>query len=269
MVFNYRDRGTNRRDHTENSGLVPPRLLAEGEPQNVRPNHADAAELTDEGTTPITHTAVAMGRWQHKEPPPCQAHRTERATRSVPPSSRCHSRCWPAHSRSSGVRRPTTPGSCSGSPSDRRTRHPLDGWRSDHGEPYDSRRAYGWVRDNDRQRAGLDDRARHVAVAFAGRAHRHLHHDAAPEAEVGPLGAWTSRHGTYRVTVTVGDPAARGRHADPRRRGRAGRRALQVRPRDEPTTHRDGRRARSPTVASRSTRCTRTAAPRRSSSRSW
>ena len=65
---------------------------------------------------------------------------------------------------------------------------PVDGWRSDHGEPYDARRAYGWVRDNDSgdpvsmtehatARSYARDRAPDTFITMQP-----------PLAEVGPLG---------------------------------------------------------------------------------
>ncbi|MBV9920499.1 MAG: cellulase family glycosylhydrolase, partial [Pseudonocardia sp.] len=85
---------------------------------------------------------------------------------------------------------------------------PADGWRSDHGEAYDARRAYGWVRDNSsgaplsmasyatsRSRAASPDRG--DTFILMQPPHRNW-------------GRWVMDvpNGTYRVTATVGDASA-------------------------------------------------------------
>ena len=83
---------------------------------------------------------------------------------------------------------------------------PLDGWRSDHGEPYDSRRAYGWVRDN------ASGEPVSMTASATARSYAATRTDTfitmQPPSQ--KWGRWVMDvpNGTYRVTVTVGDRAA-------------------------------------------------------------
>ena len=64
---------------------------------------------------------------------------------------------------------------------------PLGGWRSDHGEPYDSRRAYGWVRDNSSGEP-VSMTACGDGEVLRGDADGHVHHDAAARGRSGDAG---------------------------------------------------------------------------------
>jgi hypothetical protein len=82
----------------------------------------------------------------------------------------------------------------------------LLGWRIDHGEGFDARRAFGWVRDN---RSGDPVSMTDQAVARNRRANR-TDTFIAMQPRRAPWGRWllSVEPGTYRVTVTAGDPAA-------------------------------------------------------------
>ena len=75
-----------------------------------------------------------------------------------------------------GVRRPTTPGAPPGLVPARERRPSRVA--PDHGEPYDARRAYGWVRDN-QSGDPVSMTERRDGTVLPRTAHRHVHHHAA------------------------------------------------------------------------------------------
>jgi hypothetical protein len=83
----------------------------------------------------------------------------------------------------------------------------LNAWVSDHGDPYDSRRAFGWVRDDDSFRP-VSMRAHATSRTYRARLSDTF-------VSMQPRGARWGRWvmsvapGTYRVSATVGDVAAR------------------------------------------------------------
>src|SRR3954467_13658919 len=87
----------------------------------------------------------------------------------------------------------------------------LTGWRTDNGAPFDARRAYGWVRDN----AGNSPVS--MADAAVSRSSRAARGDTfiAMQPPKQRWGRWVMAvaPGTYRVTVTVGDPSGTGAHS--------------------------------------------------------
>ena len=96
---------------------------------------------------------------------------------------------------------------------------PVEGWRSDHGEPFDSRRpTAGSATTTPPPR--LDGRARRLPI---GRRERRPHDTfITMQPPKQRWGRWVMavEHGTYRVTVDRRRPSGGGRHAEPGGRGR-------------------------------------------------
>ena len=81
------------------------------------------------------------------------------------------------------------------------------GWLSDNGAAFDSRRAYGWVRDDGRNQPV--SMAEHATSRSRSRAPRRTETFITMQPPKQAWGRWslTVEPGTYRVTVMVGDPA--------------------------------------------------------------
>ncbi|MBV9951585.1 MAG: hypothetical protein JO291_06520, partial [Acidimicrobiia bacterium] len=87
----------------------------------------------------------------------------------------------------------------------------LTGWRTDNGAPFDARRAYGWVRDNAGHTPVSMTQAAVTRSARAARSDTFI----AMQPPKQKWGRWdlAVAPGTYRVTVTVGDPSGSGAHS--------------------------------------------------------
>jgi hypothetical protein len=81
----------------------------------------------------------------------------------------------------------------------------VSGWQADHGEAFDARRAYGWVRDDASSKPVSMTRFATTRSKTAARTDTFI----AMQPPKQRWGRWTMtvQPGTYRVTVTVGDPS--------------------------------------------------------------
>jgi polysaccharide biosynthesis protein PslG len=84
---------------------------------------------------------------------------------------------------------------------------PVTNWQSDNGAAFDSRRAYGWVRDNDRNQPV--SMAKYATSRSRSRAPGRTETFVTMQPPKQVWGRWVLAvaDGTYRVRVTVGDPS--------------------------------------------------------------